>query len=166
MKPSQENLVVKEIKRFLDCSTRTESLEEMGVKLRILCFYLPDLLSKKYEFWKEESLDGIDCLQVCITENNKVELFGMCYLITDYTQTPIYIDFKVKDSSNDFEYIHCKIGENTPKGLLRLKGRIYDRTPEGKIIVPGRTHPELEKYLNKIKSNTFDPNIIEWFFEL
>ncbi len=81
---------------------------------------IPEIFKDDYEFWKYESLDGIFLREAIKSNEFEVILTGMCLLITDQTLTPIYLDMKIGEEINKFEWIYCKLGEIENDNLVRI----------------------------------------------
>jgi hypothetical protein len=88
--------------------------------LSALEFFIAGIFQNKFEEWKYESLDGIYITRATKTNVNEAEFTGMCLLISDQTLTPFYACLKITQSKDEIEWCHCKLGETTPKGMLRI----------------------------------------------
>ncbi|MCP4105365.1 MAG: hypothetical protein GY749_07500 [Desulfobacteraceae bacterium] len=97
-----------------------EECEELKEALSDLEYYLPNILSEKYDFWRNESLDGLYAAKALKIGHNEVELLGMSILITDQTLIPFYVSFSIADSSDYIEWLNCKIGELGQEGLIKI----------------------------------------------
>jgi hypothetical protein len=121
----------------------SEALHEL---LEALERYLPAVLQRAYpEAWRFEGLDGLYLARATKTGPRTVELTGMCLLITDQALTPFQVSLRAAESTGQIEWVHCRLGERTGNGLLRIP---YAST-------------EWRKRLHLLKIST-----IEWVYDI
>ncbi len=85
----------------------SEELNEVLVGLEV---FLSIIFQDRYNEWKYEGLDGIYLSKALRTGLNEAELIGICILISDQTLTPIHIRLRLAISSDEIEWLDCKLG--------------------------------------------------------
>lgn len=118
-----KEIVTGNLRTILETLAQGESLEESESFRDVLSgleFFLSDILIGKYPEWKYESLDGFHLAKASKIGVNQAELIGMCILNADQTLTPFHLRLKVAESKKGIEWLHCRLGENTEEGLLRI----------------------------------------------
>lgn len=88
---------------------------------------LPEVLREIHPEWKYESLDGILPELVRKTGDNEMELFGLCYLISDQSLAPLHLRLELDLDQNAVSWLECWLGESTADRTRRapLKRRIF-----------------------------------------
>ena len=94
--------------------------EELREVLGFLEYFISLELREKYDEWEYESLDGIYVGQITMTGKNQISIIGMCVLISDQSFIPIYINTKISDSSNEIEWMNCKLAEYGENGIIKI----------------------------------------------
>ncbi len=111
----------------LKVGDRIEESKEFQDALSGFEYYIPDILSKKYEFWQGESLDGFYCVDATKSGPCEALLEGMCILISDQSMTRFYLHFGLSDSFKRIEWLICKLGESGENGLVRYKTPFWEK---------------------------------------
>lgn len=117
-----EEIVSSNLRNILGALAQGESIEESESLLDVengLERFLPVILADKYPEWEAESLDGFYFVKASKTDENEVEFFGMCILISDQTWTLIHLRLRIAQSDNEIEWLTCRLGEYTQDGLLK-----------------------------------------------
>lgn len=83
--------------------------------------YLPAVFAELYPEWKHEGLDGFIPLYVRKCLDREMELFGLCWLIDDQSQTPLRLHIQIHTRSDEIAFLQCKLGERGESGMVRLK---------------------------------------------
>jgi hypothetical protein len=108
----------------LPVGARIERSEDFRKFLGTLEHFLSAVLEATYpKDWRYESLDGLLVAHAFKTEALAAELTGMCYLITDQTLTPFHVRLRIAEATDEIEWGHCELGEQTEDGLRRFPSR-------------------------------------------
>jgi len=130
------NYLCKALKMYENGETM-QGCEELQYALSILEVTIPEILSEKYSFWKDEYLDALFEEKSLRREEDEFEFFGMCRLMSDQTLTPLYVWVKMNQAREAFESVQIKLGEKSGKEMLKIphaadewSDYLDERTPE------------------------------------
>lgn len=118
---ASENIVCKYLYDVLKIYEDGESIgdvEELSYVLSILEVTIPEILSQKHSFWKDESLDGFFGERVIKLSENEIEFFGMCTLMSEQALTPIY--FRIELGEGAFASAQVKLGEKEGDEMVKI----------------------------------------------
>ncbi|MCX5661165.1 MAG: hypothetical protein NTW19_15875 [Planctomycetota bacterium] len=90
-------------------STLTESAPLREV-LSSLEYFLPEILSEVYPYWKSESLDGFFLSKAVKTDHLRVEFRGVCILISDQAIAPFHLQMRASPTADEIEWLNCRLG--------------------------------------------------------
>jgi hypothetical protein len=119
-----ESIASAALRRILEplaCGARIEETDDLRKVLSALERFLPAALRGAYpEDWTYESLDGLFVARAFKIELRTADLVGMCILLTDQNVTPFHVCLRVAAAVDEIEWVHCRLGEQTEDGLLRI----------------------------------------------
>ena len=79
-----------------------------------------EVLAEVYQEWpKFESLDGVTPILARKRGEGQIEMFGVCILIGDQSVTPFHLHLQVAESSDEVDFLECRLGERGPSGMVR-----------------------------------------------
>ena len=84
-------------------------------------YFIPEVLSEIYSEWDYECLDGIHPQVARKTGEREVEIFGLCDLMSDQTQTPIHAKLQVSAFQDEITWLECKLGQMDETGIMVRK---------------------------------------------
>lgn len=108
--------------------------------------FVPSVLSRLYSEWKFESLDGFSFRLVRRLTQRRLELAGLCLLISDQSWTPFHMQLQHDAAIDEIEWMRCRLGVwgESPRQMIRMP---WD-TPDERV-----THEVVE-----------NPDEFEWVF--
>jgi hypothetical protein len=54
------------------------------------------------------------------SEANQLKIIGKCILLSDQCLVPIYIQIRVSNSSDEIEWMECKLAELGKNGVIKI----------------------------------------------
>jgi hypothetical protein len=129
MGPSLEAMIAGDFRGLLADRKIGDMLPESNQFRKVLAGFerlVPEFLAEIYPFWRGESLDGIFPSIARKTGEGEIEILGLCIIISDQTLTPIHLRLQIAQSTDEFSWLECKLGERTRQGLQRMP---YASTP-------------------------------------
>ena len=110
---SLEAIVASELSAILEKASVESAIkvEPSAPFFYALELYIPQLLSRHYSEWEEESLDGFFITNARKIESETAEFFGLCILISDQTLTPVFIRLTLTSSRNSIASYQVFLGE-------------------------------------------------------
>jgi hypothetical protein len=125
----------------------TADSEEFRFVLSGLGFFLPgQVLNQVYPNF--ESLDGIWSLVARKTGDGKMEILGLCTLMSDQCVTPIHIRLQVARRTDEISWLECRLGERGKHGMIRTPYDRADSLAKRLYLLDGK--PELIDWVYKV----------------
>lgn len=106
---------------------------------RMLEFYLPSRLSRRFPEWKRESLDGFYFASARKTGTEAARFSGTCILISDQTMTPFFLELSLSASGDSVASLRLLLGEKGG-GKLGISGPEWGTKGAMELLenIPGR----------------------------
>jgi hypothetical protein len=82
--------------------------------------FIPEVLRDVDSEWEDESLDGFLPLYAIKTKEQEMEVYGLCIIISDQTLTPIHLRIRAAVSTDEIEWMRCRLGERQGGGITRV----------------------------------------------
>jgi hypothetical protein len=101
--------------------------------LYLLELYIPNLLSRRYPIWEQESLDGFFLAYARKIGLGTAELAGICILISDQTVTPVLIRLTLNSSCDSIQSYQVFLGESGD-GRLGISGPLCNSPRAQKLL--------------------------------
>jgi len=112
--------------------------------------FVPPILGEIYPEWNGgECLDGIIPFIARKSTESEIELFGLCWLMKDQTQTPVHLRIQIFHLRAVISFLECKLGERGEHGMLRMKG--------------GLSEPQQYRRLRALEGRE---NAIDWVYKV
>jgi hypothetical protein len=98
-------------------------------------YFLPQVLSEIYDYWKHESFDGFFPAEFQRIGPNSVQLLGLGILISDQTVTPVHLRMGISPTEDKIQWMECRVGARGEGngGMDRVP---YSRWPKQLTVLP------------------------------
>lgn len=91
--------------------------------LTALEWFIPGVLREIHPEWAHESLDGVFPLVAEKTGVRTMSIFGLCILMSDQTNVPIFVELQVSPTGNEVNWLECKLGAIDRSEMIRTPYR-------------------------------------------
>ena len=118
-------------------AAQIEDSEELQQALSALDIFVPQVLGEVYPKWRGESLDGIIPVVVRKTADREIEIFGLCFLISDGSLTPIHLRLHIALTLDEVAWLECRLGQKGPKGMIRRPAEDLDAALKRLYLLDG-----------------------------
>jgi len=81
--------------------------------------FLLGIFEELYAEWKYESLDGIIPIIAGRLGEGRVEVFGLCILMSGQSLAPIHLRLQLASAVDEVSWLECKLGEKSENSMLR-----------------------------------------------
>lgn len=118
-------------------AAQIEDSEELQQALGALEIFVPEVLGELHPEWRGESLDGIIPVVARQTGDGEIEIFGLSFLISDDSLTPIHLRLQIALTLDEVVWLECRLGERGPKGMIRRPAEHLDAALKQLYLLDG-----------------------------
>jgi len=97
-----------------------KEFRNLGIGKKLIAFFEETVSSLRMRTKKVVSLDGIYVGNISKSNGNQLKIIGMCILISDQSLVPVYIQIKVSNSSDEIEWMDCKLAQLGENGVIKI----------------------------------------------